>query len=95
MQQLRQVEIGYRGNVKTKEKSESLMLTRDQSIVDMQYAVQYRISDPKAWLLNNNPGREPDLIIRQASETAMRETVGRKDIDLCSTSKKKSSPKRR
>ena len=81
VQQLRQIEVGYRSNVKNKVLKESLMLSQDQSIVDMQYAVQYRLSDPVAWLFNNNPGPAPDEIIRQAAETAMRETVGRKGID--------------
>ncbi len=56
MQQLRQVEVGYRNNVKNKVLKESLMLTEDQSIVDMQFAVQYRLGDPVAWLFNNNSG---------------------------------------
>jgi membrane protease subunit HflK len=47
----------------------------------MQYAVQYRIGDPQAWLFNNNPGPQPEEIIRQSAETAMRETVGRRQID--------------
>jgi membrane protease subunit HflK len=81
VQQLRQIEVGYRSNVKNKVLKESLMLSEDQSIVDMQYAVQYRLSDPEAWLFNNNPGPAPEDIIRQAAETAMRETVGRKGID--------------
>ncbi len=81
VQQLRQIEVGYRSNVKNKVLKESLMLSQDQSIVDMQYAVQYRLSDPVAWLFNNNPGPAPDELIRQAAETAMRETVGRNGID--------------
>lgn len=81
VQQLRQIEVGYRSNVKNKVLKESLMLSQDQSIVDMQYAVQYRLSDPVAWLFNNNPGPAPDEIIRQGAETAMRETVGRNRID--------------
>jgi len=81
VQQLRQLEVGYRSNVKNKVLKESLILTGDQSIVDMQYAVQYRIGDPQAWLFNNNPGPQPEEIIRQSAETAMRETVGRRQID--------------
>ena len=81
VQQLKQIEVGYRGNVRNKEKNESLMLTSDQSIVDMQYAVQYRIADPVAWLFNNNLGRDPEAVVRQAAETAMREVVGRNAID--------------
>ncbi len=81
VQQLRQVEVGYRSNVKNKVLKESLMLTEDQSIVDMQFAVQYRIADAVAWLFNNNPGPVPEELIRQGAETAMREVVGRKGID--------------
>lgn len=81
VQQLRQVEIGYRSNVKNKVLKESLMLTQDQSIVDMQFAVQYRLSDPVAWLFNNNPGPSPEELIRQGAETAMREVVGRNGVD--------------
>lgn len=81
VQQLRQMEVGYRSNVKNKVLKESLMLTQDQSIVDMQFAVQYRVSDPVAWLFNNNPGPSPEELVRQASETAMREIVGRRGVD--------------
>lgn len=81
IQQLRQAEMGYRTTVKNKEKAEALMLTADQSIVDMQYAVQYRIGNAVDWLFNNNPGRDSDQLVRQAAETAMREVVGRNTID--------------
>ena len=81
VQQLRQIEVGYRGNVRNKSLREALMLTQDQSIVDMQYAVQYRLADPVAWLFNNNPGPVPEEMVRQAAETAMREIVGRRGID--------------
>jgi len=80
-QQLRQAEVGYRGNVKNKVLREALMLSQDQSIVDLQIAVQYRISDARAYLFNNHPGSGPDNLIRQAAETATREVVGAKTID--------------
>jgi membrane protease subunit HflK len=81
VQRLRQVEVGYRTNVKNKVPRESLILTGDQAIVDLQFAVQYRITDPRAWLFNNNLGSAPEEIVRQATETAMRETIGRTGID--------------
>ncbi len=80
-QQLRTVEIGYRNGLRNKNPRESLMLTQDQSIVDMQFAVQYRVGNPKDYLFNNNLGPVPEEIARQASETAMREVVGRSSID--------------
>jgi membrane protease subunit HflK len=50
------------------------MLTRDENMVDLQFAVQYRIGDPKDYLFNNVA---TDDIVAQAAETAMREIVGR------------------
>lgn len=81
VQQLRQIEVGYRTTVRNKVLRESLMLTEDQSIVDMQFAVQYRLSDAVAWLFNNNPGPVPDELIRQGAETAMRQIVARRGVD--------------
>ncbi|MGE0310700.1 MAG: FtsH protease activity modulator HflK [Lautropia sp.] len=78
---LRQVEIGYRSNVKNKVAKESLILTGDQSIVDLQFAVQYRIDDPKSFLFENNPAPSAEELIRQVVESAMREVVGRRRID--------------
>ena len=37
------MEVGYRNNVKTKVLKESLMLTDDENIVDVQFAVQYLV----------------------------------------------------
>jgi membrane protease subunit HflK len=80
-QQLRQVEIGYRNTVRNKTLRESLMLTNDQSIVDLQFALQFRIGDVRAFLFNNNFGVGPEETVRQSAETAMREVVGRRTID--------------
>jgi membrane protease subunit HflK len=80
-QQLRQVEIGYRNTVRNKTLRESLMLTNDQSIVDLQFALQFRVGDVQAFLFNNNFGAGPEETVRQAAETAMREAVGRRTID--------------
>jgi len=80
-QQLRQVEIGYRNTVRNKTLREALMLTNDQSIVDLQFALQFRIGDVRAFLFNNNFGVGPEETVRQAAETATREIVGRRTID--------------
>lgn len=76
---VRTAEIGYRGTVKNKKPQESLMLTEDLRIVDIQFAVQYTIKDPAAWLFNN---RDTDETIRQVAETAIREVVGHSQIDF-------------
>ncbi len=73
LSQIRQVTVGIRGSAPTRGR-DSLMLTRDENIVDLQFAVQYRISDPKSYLFNNVG---TDEIVAQAAETAMREIVGR------------------
>ena len=77
--QVRTVEIGYRENVKNKMLKESLMLTADENIIDIQFAVQYFLSDPEFYLFNN---RDPDENVRQAAETAIREIVGKNKMDF-------------
>ena len=59
--------------------SESLMLTQDENIVDIQFAVQYKVKDAKEYLFNV---RDPDATLRQATETAMREVVGKNNMDF-------------
>jgi modulator of FtsH protease HflK len=76
---VRTVEIGYRENVKNKVVRESLMLTADENIIDIQFAVQYFLKHPKEYLFNN---RRPDENVRQAAETAIREIVGKNKMDF-------------
>lgn len=77
--QVRTVEIGYRNNVKTKVLKESLMLTDDENIIDLQFAVQYILKDPKDFLFVN---RSPEDSALQIAETAMREIVGKNKMDF-------------
>lgn len=77
--QVRTVEIGYRGNPKNKQLRESLMLTDDENIIDIQFAVQYTLKDASQWLFNN---RDQDETVRQVAETAIREIVGRSKMDF-------------
>jgi membrane protease subunit HflK len=77
--QVRTVEVGYRNNVKSKVEKESLMLTDDENIVDVQFAVQYILKSPTDYLFNN---RSPDDSVLQAAETAIREIVGRSSMDF-------------
>ncbi|OUW02291.1 MAG: HflK protein [Betaproteobacteria bacterium TMED156] len=76
--QLRQTTVGVRNNQTSTSGRDSLMLTRDENIVDVQFAVQYRVGNPEAYVFNN---LRPDDIVRQAAETAMREVVGRSLAD--------------
>lgn len=58
---------------------ESLMLTKDENIVDIQFAVQYKVSNAKDYVFNV---RDPDTTLRQVTETAMREIVGKNNMDF-------------
>ena len=75
---VRTVEVGYSGSLRTKVPRESLMLTDDENIIDVQMAVQYRLKDAPEYLFNN---REPDAAVKQSAETAIREVVGRSKMD--------------
>jgi len=80
LSQVRTVEIGYRDNEKNKRPQESLMLTADGNIIDIQFAVQYVLKDPSDFLFNNRMSDDKE-IVRQAAETAIREVVGKNKID--------------
>lgn len=77
--QVRTIEIGSRNGGKSKVPKESLMLTDDANIIDIQFAVQYVLKDPKDYLFNN---RSPDDSVMQAAETAIREIVGKNTMDF-------------
>ncbi|MFF7057377.1 FtsH protease activity modulator HflK [Achromobacter spanius] len=79
--QLRTFEVGFRGGSRNKVLPEALMLTTDENIVDMQFVVQYRLRADGApdYLFQT---RDPDESVRQASETAMREVVGKQRMDF-------------
>jgi membrane protease subunit HflK len=76
---VRTVEVGYRNNPKNKKPEEELMLTDDENIVDVQFAVQYTLKSPEDFLFNNN---RPDDNVLQAAETAIREVVGKSKMDF-------------
>jgi membrane protease subunit HflK len=76
---VRTVEIGYRGSERNKVLREALMLTDDENIVNIQFAVQYFLSDPSEYLFNN---RHPDDAVMGAAETAVREIVGKSRMDF-------------
>ena len=55
------------------------MLTDDENIVDVQFAIQYTLKSPEDYLFNN---RNPDDNVLQAAETAIREVVGKSKMDF-------------
>ena len=83
VEQIRRAEIGYRSEAGDQSvPPESLMLTRDENIVDVGFAVLYRIKDARNYLFEV---RDPDLSLRQATESAVREVVGRNIMDFVLT----------
>jgi membrane protease subunit HflK len=83
--QISSTEIGYRstgGRTDSTIHSESLMLTKDENIIDLKIAVQYKIKDAAQYLFNV---RNPDLTLRQMTESSVRETVGNSAMDFVLT----------
>jgi len=78
--QVKTVEIGYRNNnPKNKIAKESLMLTDDENIIDIQFAVQYNLKNAAEYVFN---ARKPEDIVAQVAATAISEVVGRNKMDF-------------
>jgi len=77
---VRSAEVGYRlqGTVESAVPHEALMLTEDENIIDIKFAVQYRVKDAANYLFNV---RDPDLTLRDVTESAVREIVGKRRMD--------------
>ncbi len=76
--QIRSVDVGRDSVMKSTGLRESAMLTEDENIVEIKFAVQYRLSDARAWLFES---RNPGEAVVQAAETAVREVVGKMRMD--------------
>lgn len=83
MEQVRTLEIGYRsadgGAMRSKELKESLMLTDDENIIDLQFAVQYNLKNVQDALFTN---RSAEDSVRGIAESAIREVVGKSKLDF-------------
>ena len=79
MARVRTVDVGYRGNPKNKQPQEALMLTDDENIVDVQFAIQYTLKSPEDYLFNN---KDADANVRQTAESSIREVVGKSKMDF-------------
>ena len=76
--QIRSVDVGRDAVVKSTGLRESAMLTEDENIVEIKFAVQYRLSDARAYLFES---KNPAEAVVQAAETAVREVVGKMRMD--------------
>ncbi len=76
--QIRSVDVGRDTVIKATGLRESAMLTEDENIVEIKFAVQYRLSDARAFLFES---KNPSEAVVQAAETAVREVVGKMRMD--------------
>ena len=72
---VRSIELGLRPE-------ESLMLTQDENIVDVKFAVQYQVGNARDYLFKV---RNPDETMRQVMESAVREIIGKSEMDFVIT----------
>lgn len=87
-----QINIGYRGSADVGGQGgtrdvpqESLMLTADQNIIDIDFVVQWRIKNASDFLFNI---RDPEPTVKIAAESAMREIVGQTTLEDALTIKR-------
>jgi membrane protease subunit HflK len=76
VEQVRRVEVGFRGQQRMPD--EALMLTGDENIVEAQIIVQYRVSDTSKYLFRM---KDPEETLRATAEVALRSMVGQTQID--------------
>jgi len=88
VEQIRTAEIGFRNVVNNNRRfggnvsSESIMLTKDENMIDAKFAVQYKVNDAQNYLFNVV---NPDLTLRQVVESAIRQVVGQNSMDFILT----------
>jgi membrane protease subunit HflK len=76
--QIRSLDVGRDTVIKATGLRESAMLTEDENIVEIKFAVQYRLTDARAYLFES---KNPTDAVMQAAETAVREVVGKMRMD--------------
>ena len=76
--QIRSVDVGRDTVLKATGLRESAMLTQDENILDIKFAVQYRLSDARAFLFES---KNPAEAVVQAAETSVREVLGKMKMD--------------
>ncbi|MFP4648982.1 MAG: FtsH protease activity modulator HflK [Halorhodospira sp.] len=84
VEQRRIAEIGYdsSGNGPRPVADEALMITRDENIVDVRLAAQYQVDDPFLYLFNF---RMPEQALKQVTESAVREVIGKRELQYVLT----------
>ena len=81
------IELGYTTNSDSTtgydlDASESMMITGDYNIVNVEFFVEYKISDPERYLIGSN---DPELILRNLIQSQVRNVVGSSTVDAVLT----------
>ncbi len=81
------IELGYTTNSDSAsgydlDASESMMITGDYNIVNVEFFVEYKISDPERYLFGSN---DPELILRNLIQSQVRNVVGSSTVDAVLT----------
>jgi membrane protease subunit HflK len=86
VEQQRFIEVGYRDTGRFAKASsipqESLMLTRDENIINVRLAVQYQINNAKDYLYNV---KDTESTLKQLTESVERAVIGKNDMDYVLT----------
>ena len=83
------IELGYstKSSGYVVDESESTMITGDYNIVDVDFFIEYKISDPVQYLYSSN---QPELILRNLIQSQVRNVVGSSTVDAVLTDGKES-----
>jgi len=76
--QIRSLDVGRDNVVRATGLRESAMLTEDENILELKFAVQYRLTDARAYLFET---KSPTDTVVQVAETAVREVIGKMRMD--------------
>lgn len=79
-ERIRSSEVGFRSNERgtiARDLDESLMLTTDNSIVEAQMNIQYRVVNPTDWVFNV---KDPEQVLHTSAEVALRSIIGRTEL---------------
>ena len=83
--EIKSLEIGYRSDTNASITDESMMITGDFNIVNIDFFVEYRISDPVKYLFGAN---DPESMLKMLIQSQIRNVVGSYEIDPILTGSK-------
>lgn len=79
------IEIGYNSETSQAIESESIMITVDYNFVDVDFYVEWKVTDPIKYLYASN---DPESILKMLSQSYIRDTIGLYDVDSVITTGK-------